>query len=69
MRYFKSDKNTARVRPLLEDSEPTYVQLAYEDKGEERVYGVRYEAYQTLTSWGINVEKPVIREEARKPCR
>ena len=66
LRYFKSDANIARVTPLLDDSEPTYVQSAYENKGEERVYGVRYEAYQTLKSWGIDVEEPVIREEIRK---
>lgn len=64
--YFKSDENLALVRPLLEDPGITYVQPAYEDKGEERVYGARYAAYRTLKSWGVDVEEPVIREEVRK---
>ena len=66
LRYFKSDENIARVRPLLDDRTPTYVQPAYENKGEMRLYGVRHAAYETLKSWGIDVKKPVIREEVRK---
>ncbi len=66
LRYFESDENVARVRPLLNDPEITHLQPAYENKGEVRVYGVRYEAYQTLESWGIDVEKPLIREEIPK---
>jgi hypothetical protein len=33
---------------------------------EVRIYGVRLEAYETLTVWGIDVEKPRTREEVRK---
>jgi hypothetical protein len=64
LRYFKSDKNIAILKPLLADSKPTYVQ-SY--KGiEQRVYGVRYQAYATLKAWGLEIKKPVIREEVRK---
>jgi hypothetical protein len=63
--YFKSDKNMALVRPLLNDPGTTYLQPAYDDRAGERVYGVRYSAHQTLKSWGIDVEQPVFREAVR----
>jgi hypothetical protein len=63
--YFKSDENIALVRPLLNDLGITYLQPAYEDKAGERLYGVRYSAYETLKSWGIDVERPVFREPVR----
>lgn len=65
--YFKSDRNIELVKPLLDDTEVTYRQPAYEGNPEERVYGVRFEAYRTLRSWGVDVKKPVIRETIRKP--
>jgi len=64
--YFKSDENLELVRSLLADPGVTYQQPAYEDKAGERIFGVRYQAYRTLKSWGINVAQPVIREEVRK---
>lgn len=63
--YFKSDENMALVRPLLDDPGITYLQPADGDKAAERVYGVRYSAYQTLKSWRIDVEQPVFREAVR----
>ena len=63
--YFKSDENMSLVRPLLDDPGITYSQPAHDDEAGERVYGVRYSAYQTLKSWGIDVEKPVFREAMR----
>lgn len=60
--YFKSDENLALVRPLLADRGVTYEQPAFRGKAGERVYGVRYAAYQTLKAWGIAVERPVYRE-------
>ena len=65
--YFKSDRNIELVKPLLNDPDVTYRQPAYEGNPEERVYGVRFEAYRTLRSWGVNVKKPVIREKVQKP--
>lgn len=64
--YFKSDENIALVRPLLDDPQVTYLHPAEKHKGAVRVYGVRYEAYRTMKSWGMDVEKPVIRAEVRK---
>lgn len=60
--YFKSDENLAFVRPLLVDRGVTYEQPAFRGEAGERVYGVRYAAYQTLKAWGIEVERPVYRE-------
>jgi hypothetical protein len=65
IRYFKSDQNIARVKPLLGD--PAYANQAGENDGVEmRWYGVRDEAYRTLRAWGVEVEKPVIQENVRK---
>jgi len=60
--YFKSDENMALVRPLLDDPGITYLQPAFEGMAGVRVYGARDSAYQTLRSWGIDVERPVVRE-------
>jgi hypothetical protein len=60
--YFKSDENLALIRPLLHDAEVTYLHPAYDGKPAVRVYGVRISAYQTLKTWGIDVEQPVFRE-------
>lgn len=66
LRYFNSDENIARVRTLLNDPEWAHLYRAGENKGVEvRIYGVRQEAYRTLKSWGVDVEKPLIREEIR----
>ncbi len=47
LRYFKSDKNIARIKALLDDAKSSGVGL---DVGNE--------AEQTLKSWGVEVEKP-----------
>jgi hypothetical protein len=67
LRYFKSDDNVARVTRLLNDPGWAYLRHAQENNGiEVRLYGVRLEAYQTLKAWGIEVGKPLTREEVRK---
>jgi hypothetical protein len=67
LRYFKSKENVARVKGLLNDPGWAYLKHPQENNGiEVRVYGVRQEAYRTLKSWGIDVEKPTIREELRR---
>jgi hypothetical protein len=60
LRYFKSDDNIARVRPLLDDPG------RYHAQGVEAIYVVRREAYETLKAWEIDVKKPVLREDVRK---
>ena len=67
LRYFKSQENIARVKPLLADPGWGYLRRAEENQGiEVRMYGVREEAYQTLKYWGVNAEKPMIRERIEK---
>jgi hypothetical protein len=67
LRYFKSDENCRRVRGLLNDPGWAYLYHARENKGVEvRIYGVRQEAYRTLKSWGLDAEKPTIREEVHR---
>ena len=67
LRYFRSDENLERLRTLLDDPGWDYVRHAEENQGiEVRIYGVRQEAYRTLESWGVDVEKPKFREEVRK---
>ena len=67
LRYFKSDENVARVKTLLNDPGWGYFKHPSQNNGiEVRHYGVREAAFGTLKSWGVNVEKPVIREEVRK---
>jgi hypothetical protein len=67
LRYFSSNQNIARVKRLLVDPGWGHLKHAGENQGVEvRWYGVRDEAYRTLRAWGVDVEKPVIREEVRK---
>ena len=67
LRYFKSDENVARLKPLLNDPGWGYFQHPSENNGiEVRDYMVREAAFGTLKSWGVNVDRPVIREEVRK---
>lgn len=67
LRYFKSDKNVARVKQMLNDPGWAYMYHAQENNGVEfRIYGVRREAYQTLKSWGVEVKEPMTQEEVRK---
>ncbi len=68
LRYFKSDENIAQVKSLLSDHGYGYWQHPLQNNGiEVRHYGVREDAYYTLKFWGVEVEKPVIREEISKP--
>jgi hypothetical protein len=67
LRYFKSDENIASLRKLLADPGCAYrYPDPKNDNIQERIYVVRYQAYQTLKAWGVEVEKPVITEEVRK---
>ena len=67
LRYFKSDENIARVRSLLDDPGWSYLHHPLENNGVEvRIYSVRREAFRNLKSWGIDTDKPVIREEIRR---
>lgn len=68
LRYFKSDDNIARLKSLLSDPGWAYFRHPENNNGiEVRHYGIRKEVYQTLKSWGVEVEKPVIREEVVRP--
>jgi hypothetical protein len=66
LRYFKSDDNIARVKSLLGDPHWGHLKDADENGGVEvRWYGVRDEAFRTVRAWGVDMEKPVVREEVR----
>jgi hypothetical protein len=64
--FFPSDEHQSIVRPLLNDAGVTYNGPAPDESGEEYVYGVRSAAYETLKAWGVEVEKPVVREVRKK---
>jgi hypothetical protein len=65
---FKSDKNVAQLKLLLSDPEWSIKQRAADNRGiEVREYFVREAAYKTLQYWGVNVDKPILREEVRRP--
>jgi hypothetical protein len=66
MRYFRSNENIARVRKLLNDPARAYRHKTPPDTGQEAIYVVRYEAYETLKSWGVHVTKPVPFENVPK---
>lgn len=68
LRYFKSEENIACVKSLLGDPGWAYLRHPLNNNGiEVRYYGIRNAAYQTLKSWGVEVEKPTIREEVMRP--
>ncbi len=70
LRYFRSAENIERVRALLDDPAWAYLDRAEENQGREvRIYVVRREAYRTLRYWGVDAEKPRIREELWMPER
>ena len=70
LRYFQSDENVERIKSLLDDPGWGYLYHAQENDGVEvRIYGVRQEAYRTLKSWGVTVEKPTIREDVPHSVR
>jgi len=59
--HFKSRDNIALLKPLLAD--PTLWgqwQANAEGTKLERFYPIRQAAYEVLSGWGVNVEKPVI---------
>lgn len=68
MRSFKLEENVARLKLLLSDPEWSIKQRAADNRGiEVREYFVREAAYKTLQYWGVNVDKPILREEIRRP--
>lgn len=67
LRYFKSDENVARLKPLLHDPGFGYFEVASQNDGVEvRHYGAREAAFGALKAWGLKVEQPLIREEVKK---
>lgn len=66
LRFFKSDENVARLKPLLDDPARYLRHHAEEGRGREAIYIVRYAAYETLKAWQIDVEQPVLREDVRE---
>lgn len=67
LQYFKADENIARLRRLLNDPGWGELRRAEENHGiEVRHYGVRYDAFRILKSWGIEAARPVFREEIEK---
>jgi hypothetical protein len=70
LRYFHSDENIARAKALLEDVGYSVLRQAEHNDGVEvRVFGVRGAAYETLKYWGIDVEKPVMKQAVRETDR
>lgn len=60
LRYFRSDENIQRLKQLLNDPMSYTREFPEGNKTiTETFYGVRYEAYETLKSWGVEVEEPV----------
>jgi len=62
LRYFKSKKNIALLKPLLQD--PTF-RLEHhpgDRTDSKRVYRIRASAYETLRAWGVEVRQPVLEE-------
>lgn len=66
LRYFKSDDNAARLKALLDDPGRSYRYGGERNRTKMWFYNVRYQAYETLKSWGVDVERPVIEEVARE---
>lgn len=63
LRHFKSPENIALAKSLLNDEGWGYYRHPINNNGiTVRHYGVRAEAYETLQYWGIEVDKPIIRE-------
>ena len=67
LRYFRSEENIARLKGLLNDQGWARDYSVRDDEGiEVHFYGVRQEAYSTLSYWGVEAEQPLIREAVRK---
>ena len=60
LRHFKTDENIPLLKGLLSD--PGYTVRTYSKTDRRRVYSVRKEAYEALTEWGVQIDKPVIEE-------
>ena len=68
LRYFKSNENIARLKSLLSDPGWAYRRHPEHNNGiEVRYFGIRDSAYQTLKSWGVDVDKPMILEKVKHP--
>ncbi len=67
LKYFKSEKNIARLKDLLKDADP-YIREAADGNVvvEVRIYTVRKAAFETLKYWGIAVKEPVFEEKAKR---
>jgi hypothetical protein len=66
LRYFKSRENIARLKPLLKD-ETWLIESRFDDRRDaKRVYYIREAAYEVLRQWGVEVGKPVLREDLPK---
>lgn len=66
LQFFRSDENIARAKELLADPGYSVNRPAEHNDGvEQRVFGVRNAAYETLKYWGIAVEKPTLHAEVR----
>jgi hypothetical protein len=65
LRHFSSEPNAALLKPLLKDP---YWSIHESPEGvREKVYDLRETAYETLRSWDIAVDRPVLRERAPEP--
>jgi hypothetical protein len=60
--HFRSEKNAALLKSLLKDPASS-IQVS-PDGAKEKVYDLREAAYEALRSWGMAVDKPVLREDA-----
>ena len=61
LQHFKSEENIERLQPLLAD--PGFWTSSDGDgRNKRRVYAVRGAAFETLRTWGVEVEKPVVEE-------
>ena len=60
IRFFKSKENISKVRALLND--PRREEVNRPNQKTTYVYRVRKGAWNTLRTWGIEIEMPVIEE-------
>jgi hypothetical protein len=65
LRHFPSEKNVVLLKSMLDD--PAFSIHLCPDGTEEKVYDIREAAYESLHSWGIVLDKPVLREGPRRP--
>lgn len=65
LRHFPNEENIPLLKSLLHD--PAFSIHVSPDGTKARVYDVREAAYEALHSWGVVVEKPVLREATSQP--